>query len=695
MNYVELNNQLYIKETGEVNFEKDKEALKDYFINNINVKKRTFRTFKEKINYLMNEGYYNKVLFDWYTLDEMKEVFDRAYSYDFRFPTFGSAFSFYDKYAMRSWDKKTFLELYEDRVSITCLFLARGDINKALDFTDRLMKQRYQPATPTVMNAGRAAGGEMVSCFLLDINDSMNDISFASRNAKELSKIGGGVSLNLTPLRGRGEPIRGVENSTSGVVPVMKILEADFNYANQQGVRDGSGVAWLNIFHSDSPEFLSTKKINTDEEVRLKTLSLGISIPDKFLELAEEDKDFYMFYPHTVKQEYGLDIDEIDWDKMYEEIVANPKVRKKKMSARNMFDDVMRVLFESGYPYVMFEGNVNNDHPLKYLGRVKKSNLCTEILQYSEKSIIKDYFEEDEIGMDISCNLGSLNVVNVMEGKDLKGDVFAAMEMATAVSEMSAINNVPSIAKANELMHSIGIGYMNLHGYLAKNKVLYGSKQSIEFVRAFASTINYWSIMKSMEMAKEKGKTFYGFEKSTYADGTYFDMYLNEDFTPKSKKVKSLFEGIELPTKEDWKRLKELVMKYGLYHAYRLATAPTGSISYIHNATAGAMPIVDKFETRLKKDHKIIIPMPYIEDKEVEMYYQSGYDIDQFKVIDLIAELQRHVDQGISFTIHFKGEPQTNVLGRYYVYAWKRGIKTLYYVKTKLTQVTECESCMV
>ncbi|AXY83207.1 ribonucleotide reductase [Bacillus phage v_B-Bak10] len=692
--WVELNNEVTTKVDGKYQLHKDVEAVRSYFMDYINDNLRSFLDFEEKINYMVNEKYYDKEVLDQYTPEQVEELFNHAYSFNFRFPSFMSALKFFTDYALMNREGNRYLERYEDRVAMTALFLGRGNYVRALNYCTRMMKQRYQPATPTFLNAGKYARGEMVSCFLLDVGDSMNDISFRIANSLELSKLGGGVALNLTGLRAKGDPIKGIDNRASGVVPVMKLLEDSFAYANQLGARKGSGVAYLNVFHWDIVDFLDTKKINTDEKTRIQSLSIGVSLPDKFLELAEEDEEFYMFSPYDIKKEYDLDIDEIDWDTMYDEIACNPNIKKKKMSAAEMWTDyIIRVLFESGYPYVMFEGNVNNQHPLKYLGKVKKSNLCTEILQYSSHTTKADYGEEDDLGLDISCNLGSMNVVNVMEGKELKEDVFAAMEMLTAVTEFSDITNVPTIKKANDLMKSVGLGFMNLHGYLAKNGIPYGSKASIDFARTFFSTVNFYTLVKSNQMAVERDSKFYGFDKSTYATGEYFEPHIAEDYRPTTKKVQKLFEGIHIPTQEEWQLLKESVMKYGLYHSYRLASAPTGGISYVQNATQGVLPIVNLIEARTTNKFTVQYPAPFLE--EAEAYYESAYDIDPFKIVDVIAEIQKHIDQGISFTIHYKGEANTRLLGRVYAYAYKKGIKTIYYVRTKLTQVEECEACSV
>lgn len=254
----------------------------------------------------------------------------------------------------------------------------------------------------------------------------------------------------------------------------MKLLEDSFSYANQLGQRKGAGAVYLNIFHWDIIEFLDTKKINADEKSRIQSLSIGIIVPSKFFELAEKNEPFHVFAPYTVYKEYGKHLDDIDIDEMYDELMSNPKVKKKPLdiSARDMLIKIAMIQLESGYPYLMFKSNANNQHPLKAIGTVKMSNLCTEIFQLQETSEINDYGTDDIIRRDINCNLGSLNIVNVMENKEIREAVHAGMEALTAVSDMTIIPNAPTVKKANDELHSVGLGAMNLHGYLAKIKSL-------------------------------------------------------------------------------------------------------------------------------------------------------------------------------------------------------------------------------
>ncbi|MEN7389765.1 class 1b ribonucleoside-diphosphate reductase subunit alpha [Bacillus licheniformis] len=692
--YIELNNEIMIRKNGGFQFEKDAEAVRSYFIDYVNQNTVFFHDLREKLDFLIENDYYEREIFEPYTFEEIKAVYKAAYAKKFRFPSFMSAFKFYNDYALKTNDKKKILERYEDRIAICALFFAKGDAAKAIEFAEMMIRQEYQPATPTFLNAGRKRRGELVSCFLLEVNDSLNDIQMAIGTAMQLSKMGGGVSLNLSKLRAKGESIKGIENVTKGVVGVMKLLDNAFRYADQQGARAGAGAAYLNVFHRDINDFLDTKKINADEDVRVKTLSIGVVIPDKFIELAREDRDAYVFYPHTVYKEYGEHLDEMDIGEMYDKLVENPAVRKEKINPRQLLEKLAILRSESGYPYIMFEDNVNAAHALNHISKVKFSNLCSEVLQASKVSEYTDYGEEDVIGLDISCNLGSLNIANVMTNKSIKQTVKLAVDSLTVVSESTNIKNAPAVAKANRQMRSIGLGAMNLHGYLAQNRIAYESEEARDFANVFFALVNYWSLVRSMELAKETGSTFEGFEGSTYADGSYFDKYVAGDFRPKTEKVAKLFEGVEIPERIDWVRLEDNVRKHGLYHSYRLAIAPTGSISYVQSATASVMPIMERIEERTYGNSKTYYPMPGLSPQNW-FFYKEAYDMDMFKVVDMIATIQQHVDQGISFTLFLKDTMTTRDLNRIDLYAHHKGIKTLYYARTKDTGQEGCLSCVV
>jgi ribonucleoside-diphosphate reductase, alpha subunit len=693
-NWILLNNQVMSKDAeGNYNLDKDKEAVRSYFVEHVNKYTVFFHDLREKLDYLIENQYYID-FYKKYKFSDIEEVFDLVYAKKFRFPSFMSAFKFYQNYALRDNTGEFFLERYEDRIAAVALFLADGDKKKALEYAKLMINQEYQPATPTFLNAGKVRAGQMVSCFLDEVGDNLTGIGYAIDEGMKLSSIGGGVAYNFSKLRARGEAIKGIDGRASGVMPVLKIMEDVFSYANQLGQRPGAGVAYLNIFHWDIEEFLDSKKVNVDEKIRIKSLSIGVIAPGKFMELVAEDKDMYVFAPLTVRQAFGVDLDEMDMDEMYDQLVEHPQVKKRKLDARQLLVRIAQVQKESGYPYLFFKDNANKDHALRQLGSVKFSNLCTEIMQLSEVSDIGQYYEKDQIRRGISCNLGSLNIVNVMENKRIKQAVKGAIDALTQVSDITDIDIVPSIKKANEELHSVGLGAMNLHGYLVKNQIAYESREALDFCNVFFMMMNFYSLERSMEIAKDRKTTFKDFEQSDYATGEYFTKYLEKDFVPQTDKVKVLFDGIKIPTVDDWKALSDKVKKYGLYNAYRLAIAPTQSVSYIQSATSSIMPIVDPIEVREYGDSTTFYPMPFLTNDNI-FYYKSAYDMDQKNVIKLVSVVQRHIDQGISTILHTNSNETTRDIAKYYIYAHKMGLKSLYYTRTRKSTIETCLSCSV
>ena len=692
-NHIELNNEITQRDTtGFYKLHKDQEAI-EVFMEEVDKKTIHFDSELERLHYLVNQNFYYD-LFEEYSEEAVEDIIAYASNIPFEFKSYMAASKFFLDYSLKTDDKKQYLEDYRQHVIIVSLYLAKGDVDRAKRFILSMMEQRYQPATPTFLNAGRARRGEMVSCFLLEVDDSLNSINYVDSTAKQLSKIGGGVAINLSKLRARGEAIKGIEGVAKGVIPVAKALENGFSYADQLGQRPGAGAVYLNIFHYDVPEFLDTKKVNADEDLRLSTISTGLVVPTKFFELAQDNKKFFLFAPHTVEREYGIALDDMDMSEMYDELVQNDKIKKRELDARDMLNTIAQTQLQSGYPYLMFKDNANKVHPLGGIGDIKISNLCTEIFQLQETSIINDYGTDDEIKRDISCNLGSLNIANVMDSGKIRESVLEGMEALTVVSDDTSIANAPGVKKANEELHSVGLGAMNLNGYLAKNGIPYESEDAKDFSNVFFMLMNYYSLQASMQIAIERGETFKDFDKSDYATGKYFTKYVENDYLPKSDKVAGLFKDIFVPTKEDWAELRDEVKENGLFHAYRLAIAPTQSISYVQNATSSVMPIVDLIERRTYGNSETFYPMPFL-SQQTMWFYKSAFNVDQMKLIDLIATIQEHVDQGISTILYVNSEISTRELARLYIYAHHKGLKSLYYTRNKLLSVEECTSCSV
>jgi len=699
--YHELNAMLNLyDENQKIQFDKDKEAARRYFLDHVNQNTVFFHSLEEKIDYLIENSYYDKDLIDQYKFEDIKNLFKFAYSFKFRFPTFLGAYKFYTSYALKTFDGERYLERFEDRIVMNGLMLGRGDKKLAKDVIEEIITGRFQPATPTFLNAGKAQRGEFVSCFLLRTEDNMESIARAVNSSLQLSKRGGGVGLNLTNIRETGAPIKKIEGQSSGVIPVMKILEDSFSYANQLGARQGAGAVYLNAHHPDIMKFLDTKRENADEKTRIKTLSIGVVVPDITLELAKTNEDMYLFSPYDVHAIYGVPMSDLSVTEKYEEMVDNPHIRKSKIKARDFFQRVAELQFESGYPYVVYEDTVNNANPID--GRINMSNLCSEILQVNTPTTYNDDLSYKEIGKDISCNLGSLNIAKAMESPDFGKTIEVAIKSLTAVSELSYIESVMSVAEGNRKSRAIGLGQMNLHGYFGKERMHYGDEESIDFTNIYFYTVLYHALKASNALAKQTGSPFDNFENSDYANGTFFDKYTEQEWKPATKKVAKLFKdsSIHVPNQEDWQKLKKSVMKHGIYNQNLQAVPPTGSISYINNSTSSIHPIAAAIEVRKEgKLGRVYYPAPHMTNDNLE-YFEDAYEIGPEKVIDVYAAATQHVDQGLSLTLFFKDTATTRDVNRAQIYAWKKGIKTIYYIRIRQqalqgTEAENCVSCML
>ncbi|GAB3452113.1 class 1b ribonucleoside-diphosphate reductase subunit alpha [Kineococcus endophyticus] len=685
---------------GKIQFGADVEAARQYFLQHVIPRTRRFESFEARLLHMVEEGYYEQHVLDQYSPEFVRTLTDRAHAAKFRFATFLGAFKFYTSYALKSFDGKEYLENFEDRAVMTALTLAVGDEALATAIVDEVIAGRFQPATPTFLNAGKGSRGELVSCFLLRIEDDMESIGRGINSALQLSKRGGGVALLLSNIREYGAPIKKIQNQSSGVIPVMKLLEDSFSYANQLGARQGAGAVYLSAHHPDILRFLDTKRENADEKIRIKTLSLGVVVPDITFELAKNNEPMHLFSPYDVERVYGKPFGDVAVSEHYREMVADDRIRKTQISAREFFQTLAELQFESGYPYIVFEDTVNRANPIA--GRINMSNLCSEILQVNTPSHLAEDLTYAEVGKDISCNLGSLNIALAMDGGDLGQSVETAIRALTAVSVASDIQSVPSVAHGNSRSHAIGLGQMNLHGYLARERVHYGSPESIDFTNVYFAAVLFHALRASNEIAIERGETFEGFENSKYADGTFFDAYVTEDFLPTTPRVAELFAqaGVALPTREDWAGLKASVVEHGIFNQNLQAVPPTGSISYINNSTSSIHPIASKIEIRKEgKLGRVYYPAPFMTNDNLE-YYEDAYEIGPEKIIDVYAAATRHVDQGMSLTLFFKDTATTRDINRAQIYAWRKGIKTIYYIRIRQmalegTEVEGCVSCML
>ena len=709
-NYILLNNKVNMKDSqgNYINLDLDKQAVKEYFLNNVNQNTVFFHSLEEKLEYLVDEGYYDKRVLDKYTMEEIKEVFKLAYSKKFRFRSYLGAYMFYDRYALRTTDKERILERYEDRLSMIALTVGRN-VKEAKEFIELLINRQLQPATPIYMNSGKLKAGDLISCFILNLNDNLESIGYTFNSIMKLSQLGGGVGVIGTDIRARGETIKGIENSASGILPPAKVMEDLFSYINQLNSRPGSGSLNLSIFHNDIEELINSKKVNADEKLRLKTLSICIVIPDKFMEILKDNstKYYYTFYPKNIYDVLGIQLSQLNMNEWYDKLVNDRRIRKTQRNKIQTLQEIIKTQAESGYPYLFFEDNVNRVHNLKDIGKIIGTNICVEVAQLMTKNKISknSYSEVNEFGYDVNCVLSSLNLVELFECKtdeERKNVVKSSIKFLSNVSDFINIESVPSVKKANEELHSIGLGAMNLQGLFVKNGIDYESEEAKDLTNALFNYIRYYTLLSSMEISKERGK-FIGFEKSEYAKGKTLEKYYKGtlDLSIKTDKVKDILSNmdIHIPTKDDWYWLNEEIMKNGIYNAYQLCVAPNQSSAYIMEATPSVQPVSNIVEVRDYGFSQAIYPMPYLTNENKHLY-KNAYEVDQKKMLDLMAVIQEHIDQAISIVINVKSSTTLKERAGIITYAWQKGIKSLYYWRTRKQSIMAdkepiCESCSV
>ena len=696
-NYHELNAQLNLfDENGKIQFEKDKEAAHNFFVNEddgINSQTVFFHDLEEKTKYLIDNGHWDEDVVLRYGFDKLKELFKYAHSFKHRFKTFFGAEKFFKSYAMRTNNGERFLERFEDRAVLTAVAHSTN-FDHAKRMVKHIVEGRFQPATPTFLNAGRVAAGGPTSCYLLRTDDNMESIGRGQTDALQLSKRGGGVAFSLTNVRETGAPIKNIENQSSGIVPVMKILEDSFTYADQLGQRSGAGAVYLNVHHPDILKFLDTKRENADEKIRIKTLSLGIMVPDVTFELLKTGEDMYLFSPYDIKKHYGKDFTDISITEWYDTLVADERIKKTKVSARKLFQTIAEIQFESGYPYLVFEDTANEHNPVKNIGRIQQSNLCSEILQPQTPSTFNAAGEFDEVGRDIACNLGSLNValMNKATPSLFAETVGDAVEFLSNVAAEGDFSSSPTVEYGNSQARAIGLGQMNLHGHFIEQGIRYNSEEAVQEWRRYIRAVTYYAISKSVELSRERSP-FNGFEGSGWQNGEVINRIIDDIY------ANEYVQDADLEA-DDWEGLQKDIENFGMYNQHLQAIPPTGSISYINHSTSSIHPIAAKIEIRKEgKLGRVYYPAYGLSNENFEDV-ETAYDMGPNAVIDMYAASTPYIDQGQSLTLFFNDTATTRDLNRAHNYAHKSGVKTLYYVRIAQqalagTEVEGCVSCML
>lgn len=648
--------------------------------------------FYDLIETLTKKGIYHPSIMITYTkkdIDELETVMQQKNDNLF---TYIGLRMLSDRYLARDHQKRVF-ELPQERFMIISMHLMKNEpkANRLL-----LVKEAYWAlsnlymtvATPTLSNAGKN-WGQLSSCFIDTIDDSLQSIYDSNTDIANLSKNGGGIGVYLGKIRSRGSAIKGFKGASSGVIPWMKQLNNTAVSVDQLGQRKGAISVYLDVWHKDIFSFLDSKLNNGDERYRTHDLFTGICIPDLFMEKVENREDWYLFDPHEVRTVMGFNLEDFFDEEIgkgsfrmkYEECVNHPDLSKEIVPAINIMKSILRSQLETGTPFMFYRDEVNRKNPNSHLGMVYCTNLCTEIVQNQSPTILSEQkYEDGRIiiekipGDFVVCNLSSINLAKSVTDNVLERLIPIQVRMLDNVIDL---NTIPVIQGqvTNQKYRAIGLGTFGWHHLLALKQIKWESEDAVLYADALYEKISFLTIAASAELAKEKG-AYPVFQGSDWDTGAYF--------------TKRGYDSAESTC--DWDALKETVQNNGLRNGYLLAVAPNASTALIAGSTPSIDPIFKKLYSEEKKDYKIPVTAPDL-NKDTTWFYKSAYLIDQHWSIKQTAKRQKHIDQGISFNLYVQNTIKAKELLDLHVAAWKNGLKTTYYLRSTSSEVEDCDSC--
>lgn len=670
-----------------------------------------YGSFHHLIVELCKAGIYREELLECYTKEQIEELGETIDpSRDLLFDYIG-LLTLAERYLATDFEGRT-MELPQERYMVIAMYLMHQEpAEKRME----LVKEAYwamsniymTAATPTMSNAGKKVAGQLSSCFIDTVDDSLEGIFDSNTDVARLSKMGGGIGVYLGKVRARGSDIRGHKNTSSGVIPWIRQLNNTAVSVDQLGTRKGAIAVYLDVFHKDILAFLDLKLNNGDERMRAHDVFHGVCLPDLFMEKVEERGEWNLFCPHEVKKTMGwkdengrpLGLEDFydeefgkgSFREKYEEAVNHPTLPRITMPAIDIMKRIMKSQLETGTPYMFYRDTVNRANPNRAHGMIYSSNLCTEIMQNQTPTVVE---KEELITKDgqtriivskipgdfVVCNLNSIHLARAVPAGVLDRLVPIQTRMLDNVID---INNIEVLQAqyTNSQYRAIGLGTFGLHHLLALEGIRWESDEAVAYNDALYEKINYLLIKSSMELAKEKGR-YPKFAGSDWENGKYFSF---RGYTDGSREGKFV-------TTEQWKELAELVRENGVRNAWMFAIAPNGSTSIIAGSTASIDPLYELLSYEEKTTYKIANPAPDLSEKTI-WYYKTAFLVDQHASINMAAARQRHVDQGQSFNFYVRPDIKASEFLDLHLHAWKAGLKSTYYVRSRALTIEECESC--
>jgi ribonucleoside-diphosphate reductase alpha chain len=653
-------------------------------------KERPYGSFYELLVQLVEKGIYRAELLDTYTKEEIEALGQAIDPEQDKKFTYIGLLTLAERYLATDFSGRLY-ELPQERFMVIAMQLM---LKETADKRLALVKEAYWAlshqymtvATPTLSNSGKARGGQLSSCFIDTIDDSLQGIYDSNTDVARLSKMGGGIGVYVGKVRARGSSIRGYENKSSGVIPWIRQLNNTAVSVDQLGTRKGSIAVYLDVWHKDILAFLDLKLNNGDERLRAHDIFPGVCIPDIFMEAVEKREDFYLFDPHEVRQVMGYSLEDFydeekgngSFREKYMECVNHPQLSRTVVPAIDIMKRIMISQLETGTPFMFYRDTVNRANPNKHAGMIYSSNLCTEILQNMSATTVEEERMEDgkiiiykKPGDFVVCNLSSINLGRAVPDNVLERLIPIQIRMLDNVIDINNIE-VLQAQHTNKRYRAIGLGTFGLHHLLALKGIRWESEEAIAFNDELYEKINYLAIKASLELAKEKG-AYSLFKGSEWESGEFFAR-----------------RHYDSPA---WQELAQDVQTHGIRNAYLFAIAPTGSTSIIAGSTASIDPVYELVSYEEKTTYKIANPAPDI-NPETVWFYKSAFHIDQHWSIRQAAVRQRHIDQGQSFNFYVRPDIHARDFLGLHLAAWKEGLKTTYYVRSRAVEVETCEACV-
>lgn len=646
-----------------------------------------YNDFPQHLNHYVEEGLYHRHLIEKYSVVELAELGRQVQPERDELFTYIGLKTLMDRYVVRDYTK-TPVELPQERWMVIAMTLMQDEkenrIEKVLESYWAMSNLYMTVATPTLSNAGKTHG-QLSSCFIDTVDDSLQGIYDTNTDVATLSKYGGGIGVYMGKIRSRGSSIKGFKGASSGVLPWIKQLNNTAVSVDQLGQRQGAIAVYLDIWHKDILTFLDLRLNNGDERMRAHDIFTGLCIPDIFMEAVEAREEWTLFDPHEVRTVMGFSLED-----SYDEVNGDGNFRRKYIACKNnsllsretapaidIMKRIMRSQLETGVPFMFYRDEVNRSNPNKHEGMIYSSNLCSEIAQNMSPTHFESITMEDDIivtrrkpGDFVVCNLSSINLGRAVPADVLERLILIQVRMLDNVIELNDIP-VPQAVRTNNRYRGIGLGTFGWHHLLALKRIAWETDAAVQYADKLYEKIAFLTIQSSMQLSKEKGH-YPLFEGSDWQTGAYF--------------VKRGYDD------EKWTVLRDDIAEYGMRNGYVMAIAPNSSTSIIAGSTATIDPIFQKSYSEEKKDYKIPVTVPDL-NAETTWFYKSAYFIDQNWTIKQNAARARHIDQGISLNLYVQNTIKAKDLLDLHLNAWKKGIKTTYYVRSTSVELLECESC--